>query len=190
MTNRLVLDDAQLGVLPADSRQWSGFQRQLAKATAPGYESRVLLADQTTSSATFAALTDLTVSLDASTRYYFEWFGGYNREDTNDVTVRLQYSGTTPGHPENLGWAGYHLAGTGDVVVHRLDPLSGTGLAMTSGVGLGYSFHIHGWITTTTAGDLTAEWAQNVASGVAATMYSGTRLIVQPIINIADKSNP
>jgi hypothetical protein len=199
MTNRLILNDPQLGRPPADNRDWAAYQRQLAEHTAPGFLSTVLPRDFTATTTTFATVTDVATTaknislyLKAPVKHWIELHGSYSRAtSTDDVKLRLVFAspGVSAGQPEDVATASYDLVGTGSTVNHLYDPLDATGLLMTTTSGAGYSFSIQGWMNVTTAGSLTIEFAQNANSGaVDATLYKGTRLMAQPILNLADRS--
>jgi len=196
MTNRMILNDTQLGRMPKTVRDWTFVQRQLAEDTAPGFSSVVLLDDVVTTATTTTLTTvadknsvPLSISLKLGVKYYISVFGSYNREDTNDVQFQLAFSGVAAGTPEDTAFWHFHSVTTG---AERTDSSKATlGLAqMTSTVGDGYTFGLEGFINVDdTAGELTMEFAENSA-GVDATLYAGTRLIAQPIINLSDRGNP
>ena len=193
MTNRLITNDPQMGRFPADQRGWSAYQRQLAEHTAPGFLSTVLPRDFTATTTTFATVTDgattarnISVYLRANVKYRIHLFGSYNRQSTDDVKVRLAFDGVAVGVPEDMAVA-THISTTLNVYQVYMNTLGGT--QMGSASNLGYMFEIEGFLEVTTAGNLTIEFAQNANSGVVdATLYKGTRLMAQPILNLADRS--
>lgn len=198
MTNRMILNDPQLSMMPKNSRDWTFVQRQFAEDTAPGFMSVVLLDNflTTATTTTFATVTDkndidLSISLKASVKYYVSVFGSYTRGDDKDVKFRLVLGGggAVAGQPEDSSWAHYVNATGTDVIVHQFNPLNASGRIMGTTSGAGYSFGLEGFISVTTAGELTMEFAENDA-GVDATLYAGTRLIAQPILNLSDRGNP
>jgi len=189
MTNRMVLNDPALTLNP-------GFHKQLAEATAPGFMSRVLLANFVSTSGTFATVTDgattaknLSISLKASTKYHVAVKGSYTRgASTEDVQFKLVFSGITAGQPEDSGIAAYNKVGTGDQIDMSVDPATAISMSTLSGVGFGFSMDV--WMNVSVAGILTMQFARLTdTDGINATLYSGTQLIVQPIINLTDRGH-
>jgi len=185
VTNRLILDDPQLGMSPGQAGGWGFFQRQLAEHTAPGYESRVLLADQDFTATTLADVTNLILSLDANVRYWFELTGMYNRTGTEDFTIAFAWD------------SGGNAATTGDMALGiYADATVNTTVDLLAGQSMATNtrddcFLFQGWFSCTTAGVLKVTGVNTAETGANdTTLYAGTRLIFQPVFNLAYESNP
>ncbi len=187
MTNRMIIQDAMLGNLPTDHRTWTGVQRQLAEDTAPGYMSRVLLTDQAFTSTTFADINNLALSLMANVRYWWEFTGMYVRTGTDDAKAIFSFTGNAATSGDQ-GRLMYLDSAAAEATTVSYDPFTSVALGTD---GSDQTFYASGWFSCTTAGILTAQFGQNANSGVNdVTLYAGTRLIFQPIINLAFASNP
>lgn len=186
MTNRMILQDSMLGQPPVGALGWSGVQRQLAADTAPGYESRVLLADQAISTDTETNINSLSLSLLANVRYYYEFFGHYTRTGTNDAGFLFDFTGNAIASGDRA--RGEYIDGSDtEVSDSTVDPFS----LMTFGTNtVDRLFRVQGFFSCTTAGILTAQARQATADANDLTVYAGTRIIFQPIINLAYQSNP
>jgi hypothetical protein len=131
---------------------------------------------------------NVSVYLKANVKYYIEMFGSYNRQSTDDVKVRLVFSGTVTGMPEDMCLFTYIDTSLANNQAYGAT-LGAGGTSMGSAANWGYAFKYEGFLDVTGAGSLTVEFAQNANSGVVdATLYSGMRLIAQPILNLADRS--
>ena len=193
MTNRMVIGNPQMGMFPQSQAEWSAIQREMAEATAPGFSSLSLLDDFVESGTAPASVLDknsdiLSISLRANVKYYIGVFGSYNREDTNDVKFQLSFDGVTAGQPEDSALAHYINTAGVEVSDHLGSPLAL--LTMASTVGAGYTFGLEGFMSVSVEGELIMTFSENTGSGVSATLYAGTRLIAQPILNLSDRGNP
>jgi len=190
MTNRMILQDPMVGNPPVGSRGWTGLQRQLAEDTAPGFTSRVLLTNYTVADdASWHTPTNFQMPVKANVKYYFELWCAFHQADTKGLQIQWNMaSGTAVGHPEDTSRATYKdKAGAAFRVYTNVNP--GTAQTCETTNTVGYTMEWQGWVNVTVAGVWQPEF-QRGAAGATTTLYSGSRVIMQPIVNLAEQSNP
>lgn len=188
MTNSMILEDPMLGQTPKDDRGWTGVQRQLAADTAPGFDSRVLMADFAVTSNTTLQDTSMALSLLANVRYWYEYEGLYNRDGSSalGISTAFSFTGTTHVSTDN-GMLEYFNTSSVETQGSSQDPFSTMSLGTN---GTAHRFTLSGWVTCVTPGILTVKFSQRSgADADTATLYAGTRIIFQPIINLNYERN-
>lgn len=156
---------------------WAAGEDITADKLSAGLTMAVWKTAATTRASTTTAVDDpdLVMALAAGATYFFDlWvFNTGAAIGTGDIKVAVNYSGTSSGY----GWIGTGIATTGATATNVKGNAIGTG-TQAFGVNGGTfgDIKITGSIATTTAGNLSLQWAQNTSNATNTVVRAGSYL--------------